>query len=398
MSGAAGHLSHLFEDRSLTFGNIKEVLTRAAQGKLEHVTEKFDGFNLVFTWHSGLEDVRVARSGKDIVSDGMDMNALAQKFEGRGNIKNAFINAYQILCQSLATLQFDELIDVFGQNGRYWYSMEIIYSQSSNTICYDSNNIIFHEHPVFIRSYAGTTTALATPGSAILMQCINKMQKAVAMRGWKIMGPSFVNLEALSDGTILKSAIDKLDELMAIGGADDNTTISDYVAMMALDRARGAGLNVHVATAVAKRIINDPKAANVSQLVKMSPGKADVIRNLVSNDKRIVASFIKPIEQIISDLAVEVLRGLHSTLVRDSESEVARLKSKVKQAINAIESSGDDRSLDLLNQHLERLRDVDNIATSMEGIVFIFNDKTYKLTGAWAPVHQILSLSKRLSE
>jgi hypothetical protein len=42
---------------------------------------------------------------------------------------------------------------------------------------------------------------------------------------------------------------------------------------------------------------------------------------------------------------------------------------------------------------MRRLKNVDNIKTDVEGIVFTYNnDRTYKLTGTFAPVNRILGL------
>ena len=47
--GAVGHLMHLYDNRELTFGEIKGILTAASSGELEEVSEKLDGLNIVFT-------------------------------------------------------------------------------------------------------------------------------------------------------------------------------------------------------------------------------------------------------------------------------------------------------------------------------------------------------------
>ena len=50
MGGAYGHLSHPFDDKDMTFGNMKELVDLALQGKLEYVREKTDGQNIMVTW------------------------------------------------------------------------------------------------------------------------------------------------------------------------------------------------------------------------------------------------------------------------------------------------------------------------------------------------------------
>ena len=47
-----------------------------------------------------------------------------------------------------------------------------------------------------------------------------------------------------------------------------------------------------------------------------------------------------------------------------------------------------------MNRELSRLRGIDNITSSMEGIAFKYKGKLYKLTGAFAPINQILGIQK----
>ena len=54
--GAAGHMSHPFDDRDLTFSDLKEMIRRSLAGELnveKEVTEKLDGQNLMFSWKEG---------------------------------------------------------------------------------------------------------------------------------------------------------------------------------------------------------------------------------------------------------------------------------------------------------------------------------------------------------
>src|SRR5690606_14675650 len=76
----------------------------------------------------------------------------------------------------------------------------------------------------------------------------------------------------------------------------------------------------------------------------------------------------------------------------NNEAEVARLRSTLRDAIVAIQKSDNDEALSILNRHLEKLGDVSNLSTPVEGLVFIYKGNAYKFTGAFAPAHQIISL------
>ena len=45
MGGVAGGMAHLYNDPSLTFNDIKKILSSASRGEIEG-TEKTDGYNI----------------------------------------------------------------------------------------------------------------------------------------------------------------------------------------------------------------------------------------------------------------------------------------------------------------------------------------------------------------
>ena len=48
-----GHMAHPFDDKDLTFGDLKKIITNGLGGKLnreDNVTEKLDGQNLMVSW------------------------------------------------------------------------------------------------------------------------------------------------------------------------------------------------------------------------------------------------------------------------------------------------------------------------------------------------------------
>ena len=50
---AYGHMAHPFDDKDLTFGDLKKIITNGLGGKLsreDNVTEKLDGQNLMISW------------------------------------------------------------------------------------------------------------------------------------------------------------------------------------------------------------------------------------------------------------------------------------------------------------------------------------------------------------
>ena len=73
---------------------------------------------------------------------------------------------------------------------------------------------------------------------------------------------------------------------------------------------------------------------------------------------------------------------------------VQGIRKKLKTAIAGVKAGGDKKKLNTLKLQLDKLNSiggVDSIVPS-EGIVFKYKGKTYKFTGAFAPVNQITGL------
>lgn len=394
--GAAGHLQHLYDNLELTFGEIKEVIRNASEGKLEKASEKLDGMNLVFTYDVAEGRLKVARTGSDIKGGGMDAAGLAKKFFGRGNVELAFNSAFKVLNEAMAALPDKVKAKVFGPKGNRWYSMEIIYAPDPNTINYDSNNIVFHGWPIFdVKKDGSVEQSDDDSGVGLLTSKIEQMQKAVSMKDWKVRGPSLMTLKKISDGSVVQKAIGEIDAAMANAGSKDSDSVYDYLTTLMNEEVADLGLPPKVAKMVVARAVEAPGAPGIPEIKKATPKEfqaaaIDFIKASEPLKKRMVA----PIEGAIHNFAIEVLRGLNSTLIAKSDEEVARLKAQVTKAIRAIEGSGNQIAMDVLQKEMARLGSVENIGAAMEGIVFFFKGQAYKFTGAFAPAHQILSLFK----
>ncbi len=144
-----------------------------------------------------------------------------------------------------------------------------------------------------------------------------------------------------------------------------------------------------------ERAITAPDAPGVPELKKLVPkDQQQAIADFIKASEPLMKRMVQPIEMAIHRFAIEVLRGLNSTLIAKSDEEVARLKAQVAKAIRAIEGSGNQVAMDVLQKEMQRLGSVENIGAAMEGIVFFYKGQAYKFTGSFSAVNQILGLFK----
>lgn len=394
--GLVGHLQHLYDNKDLTFKEIKSILRKASTGRLEKASEKMDGMNLVFSYDLSQDTVKVTR-GSDIKAGGMDAAALAAKFAGRGSVEEAFVGAFKVLEGAIGALPVKVKQKVFGPAANRWYSMEIIYTKNPNVINYDSNNLVFHGWPVFKRGRSGDVQMSEDEvgGIDILTQYIERMQSAVDSSGWRVRGPSIVRMRDLSNGNTYQNAVTAIDSAMADAGVSDSSTMGDYLTTLLQEDLAALDLPPKVNKMVIARCLGLEGAPTVVDIKKnLSKEDQGKVSAFVKNSPVLLKGYVRPIELAINDFAVEVLKGLNSTLIDDSDREVDRLRGEVQNAITAIESSGDETAMSILAQQMGKLKSVENITSPMEGVVFIYKGNAYKFTGSFAAANQILGLFK----
>jgi hypothetical protein len=391
--GAAGHLMHLYDNHDLTFGEIKSILQSAATGKLQKATEKFDGLNIVFTWNNSIGQLLVARSAGDIKRGGMNADELASKFSGRGNLKDAFDSAFSILTGAIRSLPQQKIVSVFGEEGNRWYSAEVIYTENPNVINYDSNTIVFHGWPVFEIEADKVQASDDRSGVDILSSYVGKMQAAVANRGWQVKGPAIVRLSKLSNKSILDRSLNSIDSMIGSVGLDESATIQQYLSMKLDDDLSEFGFNKQIKSMIIDRVLGMPDAPTLNDIKKnIEKPQYETAAAFVKASQRLLQGYIRPLELAINDFAVELLRGLESTLIEDSSAEVERLRQATSSAIAAIEASGDYNAMEVLRSQMQKLKSLENITSPVEGVVFIYKGNAYKFTGSFAAANKILGI------
>lgn len=379
--GAYGHMSHLYEALDMTFGELLEVLRAASEGKLENVTEKTDGINMFFTVaNNGL---RVATNPGYVRTGGMDKQQLAQKYEGKPGVQKAYLEGYDALAKTVAGLDDDELKTFFGdENARTWYSIEIITNDLTMTIDYGRKLIAVHMNGSKVVNKDGSEQKEGDHELAVELG--SRLEREASSADWDVAAPAMVELPAMS----MEAYENAARRIMALG-VSESDTIQDYLSRVAESALLANGVRGDVAKQAARKMAGFPNQPNLTTFKRQIPQDA---YSLMQHSKEWAKDAILPLEDIVTDFAVERLRGVSSALMDNSQEEVQRLREKVGKAIAAIEASGDANALAVLQREMTKLKSVDNIVTPMEGIVFHHNGRVLKLTGAFSSFHKLLSL------
>ena len=110
--GAAGHMSHPFDNKSLTFGDFKKLIESGLSGELnfeEDPTEKTDGQNLFATVKDG--EAMFARN-KGQMKSPIDLNGIIKMFTGHASklVEETYIFAAKDLADALQNLRINQCL------------------------------------------------------------------------------------------------------------------------------------------------------------------------------------------------------------------------------------------------------------------------------------------------
>ena len=98
MGGLGGHVDHLYDNPDLTFTDMVKIMTAASNGEITG-GEKLDGQNLFVSYSVKDGKAKAARNVGNVKKGGMDAEALAAKFAGRGTLEHSTEPSKPLLTQ-----------------------------------------------------------------------------------------------------------------------------------------------------------------------------------------------------------------------------------------------------------------------------------------------------------
>jgi len=401
MGGAFGHLSHPFEDRDLKFSDFKKIITQGLSGKLDRVQEKLDGMNIMISW----KDNRLvsARTKKQLANAGADaqtIQAIKSKFKGRGDIADAFGNALDDLNIAIRGLSEKQKQKVFA-NGKKFVNLEILYPKASITVPYGLKMLVLHGSIEY--DEAGNAIGSSQEDARMLGGMIQQINQDI-QNTYTIKSNPILKLPQVKDFSAKQSKfLNRLKKLQSEYGLKDSDKIVEYHRRWWLDfiKTKADSLKYKIPNNILDGLANrwglrNKSAFTIPQMKKIENEKFKNWAMKFNSDKyeRQFDINMQKFENLILNLGAEILRSMNDLLVVSPNEAAQELRKKLSKAIITLSQSKDIKKLTIFKKFLERLNAIGGIKgiVPSEGIVFTYNDKLYKLTGTFTPMHRILTL------
>jgi hypothetical protein len=379
------------------------------------VTEKTDGQNIFVTWKDGQPGF--ARNKGTIINpmtpdqivadferkyrESVEKNGV-EGSEGYKLVVEAYRTCAEDLTEALNKIPADKLQQIF-KNGRVFANMEIIYPATKNVIAYDKAHLQFHNLVEYDEK--GNVIETDLTGGA-LMQSVIQDANAHMQKTFSFIPPQRIKMGRVYNFEDQQAAFfNEIDQLEKRYNLKDTDVISDYHKAWWRDviqtKANELGYQIpeQVLTALIYRWAFDDKSTNIAMLKKQidNPQFSEWVTEFDKKDfKQYRKQNLEPFESIFLRLGVLVLQNASNFLAANPNKTVQEIRTELSKLIQELQAKNDPATLSKLQQELkriERLGGFDSIVPA-EGMVFTYQGNTYKMTGAFAPVNQILGVLK----
>ncbi len=404
--GISGHCDHPFEDNNLTFNDFKNIIINSLSGKLnieKQVTMKLDGQNINVSWKNGrLVGARNKGHIKNFGEKALDINGMKSMFQGRGNVRDAFVFAMEDLQSAISKLSNNHRQDIF-DNGRYWMALQIIYDKTQNVIPYGRSSLVLHNISE-INDKGQIINVRPQKAKGIYNIILTTNQNI--QKYFEIQPPIIVNVPKITDFTKKRSyflnKLKKLQYRFKLKGTDTLQDYHDaYWKQFIISNANKLKYNIpkSVLQGLIQRWSRLDKKYSINQFKKdcdhtqflnwaSSFNKVDHFSTFKQN--------IKDWEQLYLQLGVEVLYNLSEYMVANPQASVQKIRKAVLDIQTQIQNSNDIDKMKKMQMLLKRIDSIGGLQKLVptQGIVFTYKGNIYKLTGLFAPINNLIGMIK----
>ena len=392
--GAYGHMAHPFDiEMGLTFGDLKQIVVRALNGDLELAREKTDGQALAISWVNGrLVAARNKSHLKNKGAGAMTIGQVADKFAGRGGLTDAYNFAMKDLSAAIAALSEPQRKKVF-KDGSSFMNLEVIYPTSVNVIPYNQPLLVFHG--TFDYDVDGTIVGENQQAASILGGMIKQVNAHVQSK-YTIQGPPIQTLPKTEHLSKLQGKyFGMISKLQSEFGLADSDGVADYHQAWWTDfvEKKAKKLDYQQKIGLIKRWAFLDKSFRIGD-IKDDKIRAWAEQTDKQDQQKISKQNLMRFEEIFLGVGADVLSFMTSVLTANPAEATKQMKAKLQSTISQVKASGDPKKIAKLKLELSRMQALggfDKIVPN-EGLVFVYGGNTYKLTGAFAPLNQILGI------
>jgi hypothetical protein len=278
-------------------------------------------------------------------------------------------------------------------------NMELIYSKNPNVIHYDVDAIQFHG--IVVTDGEGNIIGQNPKGAKEITSLLDKVNARVGDT-FEIIPPRIIQLRKDVDFEKNKSKfLAKVESLKKRYSLSDSDEVSRYHEMWWREQIESnfSDLPQEVKEGLLLRwAYGDKKTLDMRAVAKsVDKNQLASIKKFDKEDvKKKYKENIEPFEDLFLELGSIILKNASNFLAVSPDKEMQRLHNEIRTEADKIKKGGDEKKIKKVEDELKRLDRIGGIESIVptEGLVFRYKGHTYKLTGTFAAINQLMGIIK----
>lgn len=394
--GASGHMAHPYDYTEFTLRDLKGLIRKLFEGRIEDVTEKVDGTNIQATVNKDGEVVFIRNKGNlNSEKGGMSIRDMADKWADKPSVAKTFLQAGEIITQVFSNIP-NKFFNPDPET-RVIVNCECVVAGKTNIMPYASDAVDFHD--IWIYKFNGTEweqDEVTKKGLEVVEKACEKIDNAQVT-------PQIIIKTIESSKQKIVDYIKQLDKLFKQEGLKEYSTIDDWKFSRFVSYCKEHEewtdwvLKSEEGTRLLyRRWFYNDKSVNIKKICELYPEDVNNVRSVDKKEyKKWVSEVMEPLDTFFIKMGNDVLELCDGIINSGREGEVVEiLKKDLEEVVKDVEMNGSEESKTKLLNQLKRLEAGDNKIQALEGIVFRYNGKLMKVTSNFAPINQILGSIK----
>ena len=382
--GAGGHMAHPYDYDDFTGNDLVEFVDSLFGGKIEHMKEKLDGFNLSATMNNA-GDVVFVRNDTDRNSPkgGMDLNDINEKWKDKPQQLKTFGTSAKIITEIFKNLD----VKLFNPDNthRKIINCECIIAGQTNILPYASDRVAFHGYKLYEWNGEKWIEQEDVEGH------VEELYKAAEGIDQAKPRPDLVIKSTEEAAKLCEKFKKEIIKLWKNEKLDLSATIDEWRHVRFKKMAPEW---MKEDDDIFNRLFNNDKSVSLTVIKKRYPEHKEELTDL---DKKFKKEICNNVSGVLDNLflnigneMIDILDGFVNSGAKDKT--IKTLKDSMSNVIQMIQKSGTDEDKETLMKALERLKALGDKYNVAEGIVIMWKGRRMKLTGSFAPINKALGL------
>ena len=380
--GAGGHMAHPFDYTDFTANDLIELVDSLFKGKVEHLKEKLDGFNINASMNNDGEVIFIRNNTeRNSKVGGILFKDLDARWEGKEQQKKVYVTGGKIINQ------------VFPKVGKEFFNpdethrkiinCECIIAGKTNIMPYAKDRVAFHGYTMWEWNGEKWIEQEDVEGH------VDELYKAAEGIDEAKPRPDLM-IKNLEEGIKFADKFTKdIIKLWADEGLKPNTSIQEW------KHARFKKFAPEWCkddNDIFKRLCDGDKSVNLRELKKRYPNEdvGDLDKGI---KKTLPGKIMEPMDTLFLSIGNELLDQLDGFVNSDDKDNIISIvKKDTEDIIKTIEQSDSVEAKDKLEKCMTRLQALGNKYNAAEGIVVMWKGRRMKFTGSFAAVNGALGV------